>query len=624
MFFILSLIFWIIYYKNTSSENNIIALITWLLTILTFFYSQIPPRFSFKNYLAMIKKRDILIVLFIIFLYWVSHLWNFSQAPWNQNGLFDDAAWDIYFAKNHVFSKVVFQPAYFDTVGYISREVVFHYYISIFFKAFGYNLLVFNISLLFLGFITVFFTTITIDRIFKNSSVTLLSAVIINFFPIHFTHIFMGHRYAISAPLMVASLYFLYTAFYRNSNIRAFASSFIAALCWDSAIMGKQYILGLLIAGIAILFFRKRSRITGNNVKTASVWIIGLVISALPLILYILFNYSDYSGREKGLLKNFISLYKTDGISALKVYLDNLIELFFAKHTYIRQFLPDYYLIPTSYYLLILPGLIVALIKKRFEVIILGILPVGVTLISGAYDFRVLIAVPIWVLTMAFFLNYLFGKENRFRKEIGRLMKIFGLIIVILGLYPSIVYINKISKDPNHFYLLPHKDVAVSRFVQDIVVGSNNPSDKMKFNELNRHVNLNNVGYDTLFCPYGAYAIAHLYLQNYGDKEILSFCDQGIQLLKSPREILKDNIIAVNSYQVGAKNLKLIWEVSDKTKGIIPIFSKYKKFGSEETISSVSDGRAYSLYILTINKINILKFKNELDKELAGGGVNNI
>ena len=160
--------------------------------------------------------------IFVIVLYFSSHLINFSTAPWNQNGLFDDAAWDIYFAKNHVFAGIPFQAAYFDNVGLISREVVFHYYISIFFKLFGYNLLIFNISLLILGFITILFTTLIIQRLFKNVFITVLSAIIINFFPLHFLHIFAGHRYAIAAPLVVVSLYYLYTAFANNSRFRTF------------------------------------------------------------------------------------------------------------------------------------------------------------------------------------------------------------------------------------------------------------------------------------------------------------------------------------------------------------------------------------------------------------------
>ena len=186
---------------------------------------------------------------------------------------------------------------------------------------------------------------------------------------------------------------------------------------------------------------------------------------------------------------------------------------------------------------------------------------------------------------------------------------IISLFCLLLGLIPSIIYLWKVSKDPNHLYLLPHKDVAVSRLVQDIVVGSKNPTSLMKNNELNRKVDLSTVSYDTFVCPFSSYAIMHLYLQNYNDKKILSFCDQGIQLLKDPQEIVSNNVNAIESYKPTKKDLKLVWEISNKTDNIINDFSPYKKYGFQEKISDISDGKSFSLYILTIKNDNIKKFQ---------------
>jgi hypothetical protein len=41
---------------------------------------------------------------------------------------------------------------------------------------------------------------------------------------------------------------------------------------------------------------------------------------------------------------------------------------------------------------------------------------------------------------------------------------------ILAGLITSSSYILKVSKNPNYQHFLPHKDVAVSRLVQDIVV----------------------------------------------------------------------------------------------------------------------------------------------------------
>jgi len=126
-----------------------------------------------KKISRLVRHKDLLISLFVLVLFFSSHLINFSIAPWNQNGLFDDAAWDIYFAKNHIFA---------------------------------------------------------------------------------------GHRYTITAPLMTVSLYYLYTSFTNKSRPRAAISAIFAALCLGSAIMGKQYLYGLVLT--------KSKRFSLSNIHT--------------------------------------------------------------------------------------------------------------------------------------------------------------------------------------------------------------------------------------------------------------------------------------------------------------------------------------------------------------------
>ncbi len=609
-FLLVSWIFTSLHYMNLLYGNSL-SWISWILAIITFFYSFLPFHLSLNHFVKKIQKSDYIVALYVIVLYFATHIWNFATAPWNQNGLFDDAAWDIYFAKIHAFNGP-FQATFFDNVGYISREVVFHYYISVFFKLFGYNLLVFNISLLVLGFVTVFFTTFIIHRIFKNISVTLISAIIINFFPLHFVHIFMGHRYAIAAPLMVVSLYFLYQAFIHKSFFRAAISALFAALCWGSAIMGKQYILGLAFSASLILIFGKSKWISKDNIATGIIWILGFFIATIPLLAYILFNYDNYILRERGLLQDFISVYESGGLPAIQPFFNQISELFLAEHSFRRQFLSDFYIIPIAYYALLMPGFLIAFMKKRFEIVFLSVIPVLGAFVSGSYDFRVLLAVPLWIICIAYYLDFIFKSLKTYNKNLRIAFIAISLFFFLLGLIPSVVYLWKVSINPHHIYLLPHKDVAVSRLVQDIVVGSNNPKSSMKHDELNRSINLSNVSYDTFVCPFSAYAIMHLYLQNYKDKSILSFCNQGIQLLKDPKEIISNNVSAIESYKSNWKDLKLVWEISSKTSSIINQFSEYKKYGSEETIADISDGEPFSLYILTIKNRNISTFQQEV------------
>jgi hypothetical protein len=541
-----------------------------------------------------------MLYLFVTILYWVTHLWNFTGAPWNQNGLFDDAAWDIYFSKLHVFHGPV-AAAYFDSVGNISREVVFHYYITIFFKLFGYNLLVFNISLLVLGFVTVLFTTLVIHKMFHKWWVTGLSAIILNFFPLHFLQIFMGHRYAIVAPIMMVSYYFLYIAVTQRSRVASAVSGVFAALCVGSAIMGRQYLYGLIATVICIVCVPGMREKLKKMLPVIMCWAGSFLIAGMPLILYILFNREAYFIREQGLTKEFFGHLQTEGVRGILPYVSQLGEIFFSQYSSRRQFVSGFYAIPLPYYFFLIPGLIIAIRRHRIEIFWLSLIPIAGAFISGSYDFRVLMATPFWLIAMAMCLDAI------------RLSPAFicGIaIVVVSGLIPSIRYIWFVAQDPNSEYLLPHADVAVSRLVQDIAAGVSKPKSSMKRDEFNR-VNTNSI-YDILVTPKSAYAIMHLYLQNFNDKQILSFSDGGIELLQTPGELLADNLKAIAAYKPHGKDLWLIWEQSDKVDSIIRYFSQYKRYGGENIISGSVDGRAYSLYIVTIKGENIVQFQKEV------------
>lgn len=614
--FLFAILFSVLHYTGVYFGNHL-SWISWLISVISFSSSFLPRTPSFKKKFRNIPKSGLAIAVFIILLYWLTHLWNFSSAPWNQYGLFDDAAWDIYFAKDRIVSGDFYQAAFFDEVGYISRETVFHYYIVAFFKIFGYNLLVFNIALLFLGFVTVFFTTLIVDTLFRNTWVTLISAVIIDFFPLHFTHIFMGHRYAMASPLMVVSLYYLYTSLESKSFFRAGVSAFFAALCLGSSVMGKQYIMGLFAAAILIILFGRRKSKSTENTSVILVWVAGFVIGCVPLLVYIAFNYDSYIIREKGLLLEFINQFTASGFLGIKSYTDQLVEIFFADQTFRRQFLYDYVIIPLPYYVLLFSGLLISVVKSRFEIFLLAIIPVVGALLSGPYDFRVLLSVPIWVIGMMFLPHFVITYQKHRLQTVRPALVSIIIFVIMAGLLPSVDYLWKVSSDKDHIYLLPHKDVAVSRLVQHIVAGDTKPSHNLKKSEFKTNAVTSSVSYDTLVCPYSSYAIMHLYLQDFDDKKVLALCNQGIQLLKTPKEILDDNLTAIANYRNVGKDLKLIWEMSPKVDFIVAGFSDYRKYGNERIISEEIEGTKYSLYTLTIAKEKIQSFQGDVLKRFG-------
>ena len=578
---------------------------TWILWIIScaFFICSFLSRKRLLNGISTcIRQKPLMIIVFVSLLFFITHVRHWSSSPWNNYGLFDDAAWDIYFANTHI-GHSPFQAVFFDTVGYISRETVFHYYITFFFQLFGYNLFVFNCALLFLGYITVLGTTLIIDRLCKNTAVTLCSAVILNFFPLQFLHIFMGHRYAIAAPLMVLSLYFLYTAFLTKSNLRSAVSAFFGALCWGSAVTGKQYIYGLFIGGVLLLLSKKQRGECAQYRNIILTWLMSFLIGMTPVYIYIVFHASTYAIREQELLREFLVTVQQQGMNRFTIYANQLLEVFTARSTIRRQFLVDYPLIPYAYYVLLIPSMVVTWIKRRYELVILAVLPIIVSFISGAYDFRILITVPVWVIIMAY------GMKEMARHTYLRMLIFMS---VFIGLVSTSTYLWNVSKNPHAQYLLPHKDVAVSRLVQDIVIGAEHPSIQMKQNEFRIGQQVQSNVYDVLVCPASAYAIMHVFLQAYDDKKILSFCDQGIMQLKTADEILRDNIRAIVTYQPTKKDLKLIWESTDTAQLALATFSRIAPHGRTDVISETIEGIPFSVYILTIPQTTIAQFQSDV------------
>lgn len=262
-----------------------------------------------------------------------------------------------------------------------------------------------------------------------------------------------------------------------------------------------------------------------------------------------------------------------------------------------------------AYYVFLIPGLIISIRRKRFEVFWLSLVPIAGAFVSGSYDFRVLMAVPFWVIAMATSLDAL--AEIHWKKDIKLMIICVTVVVLAGGLIPSMRYIWQISHNANSVYFLPHTDVAVSRLVQDIAAGVKHPTSSMKWNEFNRS---DTVGapYDVLVAPKSAYAIMHLYLQDFNDKKILTFSDQGIEELQTTAQLFTDNLNAVAAYKSHGKDLMLIWERSDNVDDIIHFYSHYSRYGGDKTIVDSVDGRPFSLYLLTISSENISQFQREV------------
>src|SRR5881394_1023972 len=459
--------------------------IGWLLSMFFLLCAFLPdPRGMATGFKSLIKPKTAFFLFWILF-FVVSHLWNFQTAPWNGDGLFDESGNDLGYLKTNVIGHP-YQAAWFH--GIISRETLFHYYVWGFLKLFGFNILSYEAAL-FVIWLTVFvFTLLLVDLFFESYVVTSVTAVILNFLPFAFIYTFVGYRYPMTAALAVVSLYFLHLGFRthlmntercshgaarrsgspvpdesnapqgRGSNISETAGrsrsrlylslgGIAAGLCLASSIPGKQYVLTLMIAAplYAVFYWRSLKRTVAWSSLALIVY--SFLAAATPILCYIIFRWKDYTYYEGTYIRPFLEA--TQGRPAphdMRYYVTGLWKCFFAAHFWPRLLFPDSLPIPLPYYWFLVPGVVLAVWEKRYEVVLLATLPVVGVFVTGgpAVEQRLLLAIPFWIILMSFTLAALL----KLRPWPGVQVVACALAALILldGLVPSVRYIYAKTK----------------------------------------------------------------------------------------------------------------------------------------------------------------------------------
>ena len=135
----------------------------------------------------------------------------------------------------------------------------------------------------------------------------------------------------------------------------------------------------------------------------------------MPLLFYIVFNREDYTRYETAFLHDFwqaMSGHHTTSSTDMSTYAKQLWNCFFSLGAY-RFFIPYVLPIPLPYYCFLLPGLVLALRQKRYEIVLLAVLPVIGAFIAGCFENRLLLAIPFWIILMAFTFDRLLKLELR-------------------------------------------------------------------------------------------------------------------------------------------------------------------------------------------------------------------
>ncbi len=566
------------------------------------------PHHLATGFKSLIRPKTAFFLFWILF-FVVSHLWNFRTAPWNGDALFDESGWDLWYLKTYIIGHP-YQAAWLH--GIISRETLFHYYFWGFLRLFGFNILSYEAALFCIWLTTFVFTLLLVDLFFESYIVTSVTAVILNFLPFAFIYTFAGYRYPMATAFAVVSLYFLHLGFKRASPFFLSLSGITAGLCLASSISGKQYLLALVIAAPLYAVFYWRSLARGVTWCSLTLVAFGFAAAAMPILLYIWFNREAYTYYESSFVGNFRHAMQAAPFpNGIRPYIDQLRGCFFSVPGF-RFFIPDTLPIPLPYYWLLVPGFVLALWHKRFEIVLLAIIPVVGAFIATCIENRLLMPIPFWVILMSFTFAGLL--QLRPWPAVQILFCAMAALILLDGLVPSIRYIYAKTKNPFGIRYYAQGEVAVSRFLKHVVAGEQHPAPPhLERDEFNRIKGMPDPAFETLICQRDAYSILHLFLHDYDDSKILSLCgDYPFEIVMSEQDVWNANKRAIASYAPSKKDLKLIWERHPKTERIITMFQSLRDLGTEDSISYSFEGRVRTFYVLNIPNSNIREFQQHV------------
>jgi len=584
----------------------------WLLSMAFLVFAFLPGQRDLMTWFKSLVKPKTAFFLFWVLFFVLSHLWNFRTAPWNGNGLFEDSAIDLLYLKNYVMGHP-FQPAWFHPYPYlISRETLFHYYVWGFLDLFGHNIISYEAALLVLWSGVFIFTLLLADLFFQSYVVTSVTALVFNFLPFAFIYTFVGYRYPLTVLLGVASLYFLHLGSRTSSGLALSLSGIAAGLCLASSTVGKQYILALMLWAIcyAGLHWRRLKQIKWNWAATVAY---GFVVAATPILCYIFFNWEHYTYYEGKFMERFMGAARGHPApNDMQYYVTGLWGCFF-RVPGPRLFIPDFLPIPVAYYFFLLPGLMFAIWQGRYEVVLLGTLPVVAVFISGGMtvEHRLLLAIPFWMILMGF----AFAGFLRLKLTAGFKIIVLGVLASVLtsGFVPSVQYIDSKTKNPFGFVDFEQQQVAVSRFLRDVVAGkqpSNPPH--LERDEFNRAEGARGAPYDTLISPREATSVVHLFLHDYDDTRILSFCGGTPVIVMTEQDVWSHNRMAIVDYVPKGKDLKLIWESDPKTERISAKFQALGDLATADSMWFSFGGTKITFNVLNIASKNIRQFQERV------------
>ena len=104
--------------------------------------------------------------------------------------------------------------------------------------------------------------------------------------------------------------------------------------------------------------------------------------------------------------------------------------------------------------------------------------------------------------------------------------------------------------------------------------------------------------------------VLHLFLHDYDDEKILSFCSgEPMSVFTTEQDIWRQNKKILAGYVPHGKDLKLIWEKSGRAERIIKMLKPARELGTEDSLSFSFAGRTWNFFVLNISSENIPAFR---------------
>ncbi len=220
-------------------------------------------------------------------------------------------------------------------------------------------------------------------------------------------------------------------------------------------------------------------------------------------------------------------------------------------------------ILPALYLPFLVIGLIHSFQKKHYYVALMVAIPLLANVLTPSYDFRLMISAPFYILAMLFGFEWILLSF----KQVTWWVKVLATAVVLVLLVSPIRYLSTLTHDPNGEYLLDHSSVAVARLIQDVAAGVKEPSFLMKPDEFDRREV--NSEYDTRAATSTSFAVAHAYLRNFDDREVMDLIGNYPFRGVKPDELKVRFLHGVQNYPISNKDLVLVFEKGEEIMEIL-------------------------------------------------------